>query len=149
MRMWFVHFPPLFDQLNGLQPTVIKLWGDESHDGIAEDFRMLNLVHPGGSRACCRWRDTCNWSLRVCSGQSWILMFRSVNTHLMTLHKPTRIECSDSCPKLSNSGGLSEAFIAPVRNRFPTRLKSKEVKVKQEITGKGTIKVKLSSRAVV
>src|SRR5467141_2629485 len=63
---------------------------------------------------CCRSRDTCNWSLRVCcSGQSWILMFRSVNTHMMTLHKPTRIECLDSCPKLANSGGFSEAFIAP------------------------------------
>src|SRR5882724_9536530 len=49
MRMWFGHFPALFDQLNGLQPTVIKLWGDESHDGIAEAFIMLNLFHPGGS----------------------------------------------------------------------------------------------------
>src|SRR5882724_7705178 len=46
---------------------------------------------------CCRWTDTCNWSLRVfCSGQSWILMFRSVNLHLMTLHKTTQIECLNS-----------------------------------------------------
>src|SRR5882672_11992132 len=36
-----------------------------------------------------------------------------------------------------------------VRNGFPTRLKSKEVEVEQEITGKVTVKVKLSSRAVV
>src|SRR5882672_5340970 len=36
-----------------------------------------------------------------------------------------------------------------VRNRFPTRLKSKEVEVEQEITGKETVKAKLSSRAVV
>ena len=48
-KMWYGLFPALFDQLDGLQPTVIKLWGDKSHDGIAEDFRMLNLVHPGGS----------------------------------------------------------------------------------------------------
>jgi len=45
----FWPFPALFDQLNGLQPTVIKLPGDKSHDGIAEDFRMLDLVHPGRS----------------------------------------------------------------------------------------------------
>src|SRR5882724_7154838 len=63
---------------------------------------------------CCRWTDTCNWYLRVCcSSQSWILMFISVNLHLMTLHKTTWIGCSNSCPKLANSGGLSEAFIAP------------------------------------
>jgi len=49
MRVWFGHFLALFDQLNGIQPTVIKLWRDKSHDGIAEAFRMLNLVHPGGS----------------------------------------------------------------------------------------------------
>ena len=63
---------------------------------------------------CCRWRDTCNWFLRVLySGQPWILMFRSVNTHLLTLHKTTWIECSNSCPKLASSRGLFEAFIAP------------------------------------
>src|SRR5882724_7569419 len=114
MRMWFGHIPSLFDQLDGLQTTIIKLQRDKSHDGIAENFRMLNLVHPGGSSGCCRWSDTCNWSLRVCcSCQLCILRFGSMNTHLMTLHKPTGIECLDSCPKLANSGGLSEAFIAP------------------------------------
>ena len=45
--------------------------------------------------------------------QSWLLMLRSVNTHLMILHKPTWIECLDSCPKLANSRGLSEALIVP------------------------------------
>src|SRR5882724_3019351 len=102
MKVWFGHFPALFDQLNGLQPTVKKLRGDNSHDGIAEEFTMLNLVQPGGPVGCCRWRDTCNWFLRVLySGQPWILMFNSVNTHLLTLHKTTRIECSNSCPKLA------------------------------------------------
>jgi len=38
--------------------------------------------------------------------------------------------------------------LAIVRNGFPTRLKRKEVKVEQEITGKETINAKLSSRAV-
>ena len=36
-----------------------------------------------------------------------------------------------------------------VRNGFPTRLKSKEVDVKQKIMGKETVNAKLSSRAVV
>src|SRR5712664_2639072 len=36
-----------------------------------------------------------------------------------------------------------------VRNGFPTRLKSKEVDVEQEIMGKETVNAKLSSRAVV
>jgi len=49
MRMWFGHLPSLFDQLDGLQTTIIKLQRDKSHDGIAENFRMLKLVHPGGS----------------------------------------------------------------------------------------------------
>ena len=43
----------------------------------------------------------------------------------------------------------SGKFDYSVRNRFLTRLKSKEVEVEQEIMGKGTIKVKLLSRAVV
>src|SRR5882672_10589126 len=67
MRMWFGHFPPLFDQLDGLQPTVIKLWGDKSHDGIAEDFRMLNLFHPGGSSGMLCWpHQCCNHPGNVC-----------------------------------------------------------------------------------
>src|SRR5882672_895059 len=36
-----------------------------------------------------------------------------------------------------------------VRNGFLTQLKSKEVEVEQEITGKGTVNAKLSSRAVM
>jgi len=36
-----------------------------------------------------------------------------------------------------------------VKNGFPTRLNGKEVEVEQKITGKETIKVKLSSRAVM
>jgi len=50
----------------------------------------------------------------LCFGQSWILMFRSVNIHLMTLHKTTQIECLNSCLKLANFGGFSEAFIVPI-----------------------------------
>ena len=36
-----------------------------------------------------------------------------------------------------------------VKNGFPTRLNSREVEVEQKMMGKETIKVKLSSRAVV
>src|SRR5882672_1040661 len=43
----------------------------------------------------------------------------------------------------------SGKFDYSVRNGFPTRLKSKEVKVEQEIMGKETVNAKLSSRAVV
>src|SRR5882672_5649960 len=43
----------------------------------------------------------------------------------------------------------SGEFDYSVRNRFPTRLKSKEVEVEQEIMGKETVNAKLSSRAVV
>jgi len=43
-------------------------------------------------------------------------MFRSVNTHLLTLHKTTWIECLNSCPTLVSSRGLFEAFIVPRLN---------------------------------
>jgi len=39
-------------------------------------------------------------------------------------------------------------MIFSVRNRFPTQLNGKYVEVKQKITGKETVKVTLSSRAV-
>src|SRR5882724_9298897 len=95
---------------------------------------------------CCRWTDTCNGSLRVCcSGQSWILMFRSVNLHLMTLHKTTQIECSNSCPKLANSRGLSEVS----RTGFLNRLKCKKVGIDKEKTSRVIVREKLSKRAVV
>src|SRR5882672_3369619 len=44
---------------------------------------------------------------------------------------------------------LTLLIMSTVRNGFPTRLKSKEVDVEQEITGKETVNAKLSSRAVV
>ena len=49
MFMGAFYFPTLFDQIDGLQPTVIKLRRNKSGDGIAEDFTMLNLDHPGFS----------------------------------------------------------------------------------------------------
>jgi len=44
-------FPFPFDQLNGLQ-TNHKLWQDKSHDGIAENFRMLNCPSKGAPVGC-------------------------------------------------------------------------------------------------
>ena len=39
--------------------------------------------------------------------------------------------------------------VIPVKNGFPTRLNGKMIGVEQKIMGKETVKVKLSSRAVV
>ena len=46
----------------------------------------------------------------------WALVVRDcrpVYMYLMSLHKPTRSESSDSHTKLANSRSLSEAFIVP------------------------------------
>ena len=56
----------------------------------------------------------------------------------------------DAHLQLSDMGIIIKAKRdASVRNGFPTQLKSKEVEVEQEITGKETVKEKLSSRAVM
>ena len=51
--------------------------------------------------------------------------------------------------QLSGMRNRSAAYSILVKNGFPTRLNSREVKVEQKMTGKETVKVKLLSRAVV